>query len=1244
MITKDNLKDLLIFLGYEEENENYKYHFKNSDCDIFVDFDNEKIIYPTDKGLIVNERQTINFSDNENFVVLECIHRLLEKGYKPSHIEIERRWSLGHLSKSGRADICVMNATGNDVLFIIECKTFGNEFEKELKTLKSDGGQLFSYYQQEKSAKWLMLYASDFEDYKILHQIKTVPVFDTENILEKYKKDKNLDIYEKANSKEKTFETWVNTYDKKIYDDLIFSEDTIAYNIGEKPLRKKDLKEFNPNDKIVNRFEEILRHNNVSDKENAFNKLIALFICKLVDEITKDENDIVDFQYKFGTDTYETLLDRLQRLYKEGMDKFMKEEIFYVSSEYPLNLFSTYKGQNRKNAIEDLKDTFRKLKFYSNSDFAFKDVHNEELFKQNGKILVEVVKLFEHYRIVYKSKHQFLGDLFEQLLNQGFKQNEGQFFTPIPITRFIWESLPIENLKSLSKEDTYPRVIDYACGSGHFLTEGIDLINKVKGNSSNDWVSENIYGIEKDYRLARVSKISLFMNGAGEGNIIFGDGLDNHREKGVENNSFDILVANPPYSVKAFKSHLDLKENSLELLESIKDGGEIEVLFVERISQLIKANGIAAVILPSSILSNSTPNSYVGAREIILKNFKIKAIAQFGEKTFGKTDTNTVVLFLQKYNEPPKYFKIIEDNVQAIFNNQKLSLWKDDEILSDYIEHIGVDLETYTAFIEEIKNYDEFEDIEYFKMYFEYFNKTTELKNLLKRATFKKLDENEQIQKINSMFYSFVKEIEKDKIFYFALVKDQKTFIINSPSSVKERSDFLGYSWSESKGNEGIQIKNMGGMLYDPSNRESNNHIAAFIRKTFYNSLESVGENIKQYSNLFETKNMLDFQREKFDKSISLTERRIIKLKSAYKIEKLGKVCNVLIGGTPSRKQYEYFEGDNLWVSISEMNGEVILDTKEKITDLGVKNSNVKLIPKDTTLLSFKLSIGKVAIAGKDLYTNEAIAGLIPLNNELLNKYIFYLFKGNFIKLQDYVGKKAFGKSLNSKILKNDVKIPIPPLEVQQKIIDECDKLEDKYKSTRMKVEEYRLQIQKIFQDLDVIKSDGGGWHKLSNSNVFKLSIGKRVIQNELTEKGIPVYSANVFESVGNIDKYLIKDFNEPHIIWGIDGDWMVNILPKGFEFYPTDHCGVLIVDKDIINPRYMVHALEKEGQTVGFSRSHRASIDRIKSINIYAPNIELQNTEMERVYKLEEKIKELEESQIDLNKEISVILDKYLK
>lgn len=1241
MITLNNIKEVLLFLGYNNIEDRYIYHFEEFDCNIEVDFKNNKILYPEDKGLVVNGKQTCNLSDNENFVVLECIHRLLLKGYKPSHIEIEKRWTLGHSQKSGRADICVMNETGNDMLAIIECKTYGAEFENELKKLKADGGQLFSYYQQEQSTKWLMLYAAGFVNNKIEHQANTISVFDTEEVLEKFTKNKSIKLYEDAHSKEKAFDVWKETYEQKSSGDLIFSDDTIAYNIGEKPLRKRDLKQFNPKDKIVNKFEEILRHNNVSDKENAFNKLVALFICKLVDEITKKDDDIVDFQYKFGTDTYETLLDRLQRLYKEGMDKFMKEEIFYVSSEYPLNLFSNYKGQNRKNAINDLKETFRKLKFYSNSDFAFKDVHNEQLFVQNGKILVEVVKLFENYKIVYSSKHQFLGDLFEQLLNQGFKQNEGQFFTPMPITRFIWESLPIESITKNLKGDKYPKVIDYACGSGHFLTEGIETINSVINNDNNDWVGEKIYGIEKDYRLARVSKISLFMNGAGSGNIVFGDGLDNHKDKGITNNNFDILVANPPYSVKAFKSHLKLQDNDFEIIDLISnDGGEIEVLFIERISQLLKAKGIAAVILPAPILSN-TSNSYMGARESIIKNFKIKAIVQLGDKTFGATGTNTVVLFLEKYNEPPKHFQMMMDSVLAIFNNQVSNDWEDNEILTDYLEHIGVDKDYYIAFINEATDIDDYQSDDYFKAYYEDFSKSKKVINTTNSKSFSKLSEEEKKKRKNAMFFSYVKEIEKEKLFYFALVRNDETLVIKAPKG-KEQQDFLGYKWSGRAGSEGIQILNNGGLLFDEVNRDSKNSIAPLVRAMFNDKDISVSATLEDYVEIFQTKNMFDFEREKFDKSINLIERKTIHIDSKFDVKPLGEVCHVLIGGTPSRKNGEFFKGDNLWVSIAEMNGQVINDTKEKITDEAVSKSNVKLIPKGTTLLSFKLSIGKTAIAGKELYTNEAIAGLIPINNQVLDSFIYYLFKSNLIKLENYIGDKAFGKSLNSTILKKDVKIPVPSIDVQEKIIDECKKVESVYEKTRMKIVEYQAKIQDIFAELEVVKNDGGGY-RLSDTNVFKLSIGKRVLRTELTDKGIPVYSANVFEPIGNIDKKLVNSFENEYIIWGIDGDWMVNILPKKYEFYPTDHCGTLLVDEEVINPRYMAYLLEKEGNLKGFSRTFRASLDRIKSINIAVPNIELQNKKMEVVNKLEIEIEKLKKEQTDINFEIKNIVEKYI-
>ena len=199
---------------------------------------------------------------------------------------------------------------------------------------------------------------------------------------------------------------------------------------------------------------------------------------------------------------------------------------------------------------------------------------------------------------------------------------------------------------------------------------------------------------------------------------------------------------------------------------------------------------------------------------------------------------------------------------------------------------------------------------------------------------------------------------------------------------------------------------------------------------------------------------------------------------SKYPLVKLGGedgVCNILIGGTPSRKNAAYFTGNNLWVSIAEMRGQVITDTKEKITDEGVKNSNVKLIPKGTTLLSFKLSIGKTAIAGADLYTNEAIAALIPKDKkQVADKYLFSLFNGKMIDLEN-VGNKAFGKSLNSTYLNNEVKIPLPPLDIQKQIVSECEKVDEEYNQSRMTVEEYKKKIAEVFERLEVISRQGGG-------------------------------------------------------------------------------------------------------------------------------------------------------------------------
>lgn len=1037
MITKNNLKSMLNTIGFSKfSNDKFEKYYPFSDCSVIVDFGGDKIIYPEDKGFKVNVATTTNFSEPENFVVLECVSRLLDKGYRPENIELERTWTLGHEQKSGRADICVSDQNGK-MLFIVECKTFGSEYNKEMKNILSDGGQLISYWQQERGCRWLVLYASNINDNnEIEYTTDSIDCSDDENILNLARKDTTILLYKNAHTVSELYEAWKETYEQRFSGDIIFRDDSVAYDIGVKPLRKKDLKDFSENDKIVNRFEEILRHNNVSDKENAFNRLIALFICKLVDEIQKTDNDIVEFQYKVGTDTYESLQDRLQRLHKEGMEKFMREKIFYVSDDYAENLVKQYTKQRRVKMIEELRNTLRILKFYTNNDFAFKDVHNEELFYQNGKILVEMVQLFQDYRIIGSSDVQMLGDLFEQLLNKGFKQNEGQFFTPTPITRFIWDSLPLGQIMIKSDGIEYPKIIDYACGAGHFLTEGYEAVefcaNAINNSTkpSNQWVEKKIFGIEKDYRLARVSKISLFMHGAGDGNIIFGDGLENYPDKEITSKSFDILVANPPYSVKAFKPHLKLSNNQLEILDKISnDGSEIETLFVERISQLLKPNGVAAVILPSSIL-NKENESFVTARESLLKNFNIIAIATLGSKTFGATGTNTVILFLQKFNEPPKRTDMVIDSVDAILSKVDIDGWEDESILRAYLKKIGVKKDVYNKFLSKSECFDFWISDNYFSQHYNEFVNSTEYNKKSKQKSFKKLSDSKQKEWLTQRFYEYAFSVEQEKLFYYSLVYNQDTLIISAPDENKEQEKFLGYKWSNRKGQEGIQIINAGGCLYNASNRSDNNSIAGLIRNAFTDEDQFDVEELESYYYRLRLQDMLDFSGVTFNKSIKTTPTRVLK----------------------------------------------------------------------------------------------DIPGLTN--------------------------------------------------------------------------------------------------YKLSDKNIFDLSIGNRVLSDEVVENGsTPIYSANVFEEFGRIDKQNITDFSVPSILWGIDGDWMVNIIPANKPFYPTDHCGVLRIKTDDILPKYMALALQVEGEFEKFSRSNRASTQRISNLIIQVPSVADQQSIVDEIEDIDKKI-----------------------
>jgi type I restriction enzyme S subunit len=157
--------------------------------------------------------------------------------------------------------------------------------------------------------------------------------------------------------------------------------------------------------------------------------------------------------------------------------------------------------------------------------------------------------------------------------------------------------------------------------------------------------------------------------------------------------------------------------------------------------------------------------------------------------------------------------------------------------------------------------------------------------------------------------------------------------------------------------------------------------------------------------------------------------------KESWKLVELGEVCDINIGKTPSRTNLENFGIGYTWLSIADFKGGKYLSTsKEEITDIALSTANFRLIPKGTVMLTFKLTIGKVAIAGKDLYSNEAIASLPIKDLSVLSPEYLYIV----LQTIDYASKtdKAVkGATLNKQKL-NKLNFLLPGLKVQEEIIE----------------------------------------------------------------------------------------------------------------------------------------------------------------------------------------------------------------
>lgn len=1072
-----DIKKYIAALGFvPKDGTNGIYYKTYVDYTIEIDFEKQSVDYGD--GIIAESRTTQNFSQLENFVVLECVDRLLIKGYKPQNIVLEKTWPSGH-GTSGRLDICVNREDGTPYM-LIECKTYGKEYNRESAKIHKDGGQLFTYFQLSGGkADVVMLYASELKGSKFVYVNEIIKIEDD------YRNGDVKDIYEKWNKLTKDngiFDSWVQ-----------------PYNFQSKALTKEQLKEIKAEDSsfIFNRFLEILRHNVVSDKGNAFNKIFTLFLCKVYDETTTDEEEELKFQWLEGRDNHVDFQLRLTDLYSKGMRKFLDRTVSDFNNEDFFKRCTELSEDTKQYLLKEVN----KLRLEKNNEFAIKEVYDNASFEENAKVVKEVVELIQGYRIRYNKRQQYLSDFFELLLTTGLKQEAGQYFTPVPVAQFIIKSLPLDSImaKKLSRKDgeILPYMIDYAAGSGHFITEFMHEIQDIINNCDTskyieetrkhlinwqnchfDWATDYVYGIEKDYRLVKVGKVGCYLHSDGLANVILSDGLanfcNNKEYKGKlrkqtndgqkDNQQFDIVLSNPPYSVSSFRQTTRdyYTDQDFELYNSLTDNSsEIECLFVERTKQLLKDGGIAGVILPSSILSNS--GVYNKAREIILQYFDIVAIAELGSNTFMATNTNTVVLFLRRRDN---YFatntRVAVDTYFRTLNDVTIN--GIESPASKYVAHVweGLDYADYVTLLQKSPN----DKVKAHEIYAEYKKKIS--------------------AKNDAKLYEAILSIEAEKLLYFILAYPQKVVIIKSGEKDIEKR-FLGYEFSNRRGNEGIHAIQRGKnidectKLFDPNNYDNPDKASTYVYRAFNGDYNTpINESMQAHISRISLIDMLTFDRQTFEKGINLNSKKKVVFDTRHVLKPIDKLATFQSGLWEGEKgllqKTKVLRNTNFKLNNGFLDYSDVAEIEVEKTQLATRTLQYGDIILEKSGGSDTQAIGRVVLFDKtdnETYSYSNFCSRIRVQDDSQVNPIYlwivlhnFYIKGGTIPLQN--GIRLLNIDMDGY---SNIKIPIPPIDVQKQIVDEVDGIDKSVSDAMQRIDECETDIEGLLSSLNYADS-----------------------------------------------------------------------------------------------------------------------------------------------------------------------------
>ena len=370
--------------------------------------------------------------------------------------------------------------------------------------------------------------------------------------------------------------------------------------------------------------------------------------------------------------------------------------------------------------------------------------------------------------------------------------------------------------------------------------------------------------------------------------------------------------------------------------------------------------------------------------------------------------------------------------------------------------------------------------------------------------------------------------------------------------------------------------------------------------------------------------------------------------KNEWKKVKLGDVFDLQMGKTPLRENKLYWDkGEYHWISISDMNfsEKYISSTKEKITELAVKKSGIKIIPKNTVIMSFKLSIGKVKIVNEDIYSNEAIMAFIPKTNNFIDEnFLYYSLKG--VRWNEGINKAVKGLTLN-KALISQKEIFLPNLAIQKEIASNLDSIADFLDLRRkqlnyleelskslfttmfgdIKTNDKNWEIKKFHEIISILTDyHANGSYKILKDNVELLDFKEYALMIRTTD----LENNNFIQGVKYINEKAYNFLKKTKIF---GGELIINKIGSAGNVYLMPYLNIPVslgmnqfmirLKKDYSNIFYY-KLLTTEYYTNVIKSNVQGAVTKtitkeaIKNIDIIIPPIELQNKFAERIEKIE--------------------------